>query len=380
MAAELSSVKKITHTRLRDKPWFTPLVGLVGLLIIWIVLNWVISGQTLWDWLLHGVWQCQGKCVVDMVGQTLRRMTPIAFAALCGVMCERAGVVDIGIEGKMLMAAMVGYAVNLFSYQALLAGGMPTPDAANIARILALIAAIIGTLPLAALHAAISINIKADQIISGTVVNILAIGITGYFYRQFLAQNVPPGPGTFPIMNIAGLESINFLGIGPIFFQQKPLTYMMLISVILIWYILYFTPWGLRTRAVGEHPRAADTLGINVSKMRWTNVMLGGVLAALGGAWFTLESVDVFTPLMTNGLGFIGLAAMIFGKWNPFGAVIGAFIFGLGDSVTTSLSISRPDIPSQIPQMLPYILTIVVLTGIVGRAIAPAADGTPYEK
>ena len=108
--------------------------------------------------------------------------------------------------------------------------------------------------------------------------------------------------------------------------------------------------------------------------------MLGGVLAALGGAWFTLESVDVFTPLMTNGLGFIGLAAMIFGKWNPFGAVIGAFIFGLGDSVTTSLSISRPDIPSQIPQMLPYILTIVVLTGIVGRAIAPAADGTPYEK
>ncbi len=378
MAANSTSVRKSTRTRLQDKRWFLPLIGVVGLLVIWIGLNWVISGQTLWDWLFHGSWQCSGKCVVDMVGQTLRRMTPIAFAALCGITCERAGVVDIGIEGKMLMAAMVGYGVNLFAYQALLAGGMPAANAANIARIIALAAAVLGTLPLAALHAAISINIKADQIISGTVINILAIGITGYFYRQFLAQNVPPGPGTFPILNIPGLEAIPVLG--PIFFQQKPLTYIMLIAVFLIWYVLFFTPWGLRTRAVGEHPRAADTLGINVYKMRWTNVLLGGVLAALGGAWFTLEAVDVFTPLMTNGLGFIGLAAMIFGKWNPFGAVIGAFIFGLGDSVTTSLSISRPDIPSQIPQMLPYILTIIVLTGIVGRATAPAADGTAYEK
>ncbi len=145
-------------------------------------------------------------------------------------------------------------------------------------------------------------------------------------------------------------------------------------------YVLFYTRWGLRTRAVGEHPRAADTLGVNVYRTRYINVLVGGLIAGLGGAWFTLEAVDVFNPLMTNGLGFIGLAAMIFGKWNPFGALIGALIFGLGTSVTATISIFRPDIPSQIPQMLPYILTIVVLTGVVGRAVPPAADGQPYEK
>ena len=351
--------------RWQDSRWVTPLIAAFGLLAGWALLNMVIGGQ------------CDGNCVVSTLGQTLRRMTPIAFAALCGVMCERAGVVDIGIEGKMLMAAMVGYGVNLFVFQGL-KDVMPLESAANLARVLALLAAVISALPLAALHAAMSINIKADQIISGTVINILAIGVTGYFYRQFLAQNLPAGPGTFPIMNIPGLENIPV--IGPIFFQQKPLTYIMLAAVLLIQYVLFFTPWGLRTRSVGEHPRAADTLGINVYKMRWTNVLLGGVLAGLGGAWFTLEAVDVFNPLMTNGLGFIGLAAMIFGKWKPAGALIGAFIFGLGDSVTTTLGIFRPDIPSQIPQMLPYILTIIVLTGVVGRAIPPAADGQAYEK
>jgi simple sugar transport system permease protein len=154
----------------------------------------------------------------------------------------------------------------------------------------------------------------------------------------------------------------------------------MFILVFFIQYLLFFTPWGLRTRAVGEHPRAADTLGINVFWMRYSNVLAGGLLAGLGGAWFTLEAVDVFNPGMTNGLGFIGLAAMIFGKWSPFGALLGALIFGLGNSVTSTISIFRPDIPSQIPQMLPYILTIIVLTGVVGRAVSPAADGTPYEK
>jgi simple sugar transport system permease protein len=168
--------------------------------------------------------------------------------------------------------------------------------------------------------------------------------------------------------------------IGPILFTQKPLTYIMLILVVLIHYMLYFTPWGLRVRSVGEHPRAADTLGINVFKTRYISVVLGSILAGLGGVWFTLEAVDVFNPAMTNGLGFIGLAAMIFGKWNPFGALIGALIFGLGTSVTATVSIFRPDIPSQIPQMLPYLLTIIVLTGVIGRSVPPAAENTPYEK
>lgn len=365
MAASSKPISKININRWMKSRWATLLISAFGLVASWVLLNLIIGGQ------------CDGNCVVSTLAQTLRKMTPIAFAALCGVLCERAGVTDIGIEGKMLMSAMVGYAVNLFVFQSLL-GIMPVESAANLARVLALLAAVLSALPLAALHASLSINIKADQIISGTVINILAIGVTGYFYRQFLAENLPAGPGTFPLLNIPGLENIPV--IGPIFFQQKPLTYIMLITVIVINYVLFFTPWGLRTRAVGEHPRAADTLGINVYRVRWINVLAGGLVAGFGGAWFTLEAVDVFNPLMTNGLGFIGLAAMIFGKWTPFGALIGAFIFGLGDSVTATLSIFRPDIPSQIPQMLPYILTIVVLTGVVGRATPPAADGQPYEK
>jgi simple sugar transport system permease protein len=306
-----------------------------------------------------------------------RVATPIAFAAFCGVMCERAGVVDIGIEGKLLMGAMAGYAVNLFAFQAL-KDSMGVQAAGNLSRWLAVLAGVLASVILAALHAVVSIEFKVNQIISGTVVNILALGVTGYFYRQFLAENLPAGPGTFPIWNIPLLDKIPF--IGPILFQQKPLTYIMFILVFAIQYVLFFTPWGLRTRAVGEHPRAADTLGINVFRTRYINVLVGGMIAGLGGVWFTLEAVDVFNPGMTNGLGFIGLAAMIFGKWSPFGALLGALIFGLGNSVTSTISIFRPDIPSQIPQMLPYLLTIIVLTGVVGRAIPPAADGEPYEK
>jgi ABC-type uncharacterized transport system permease subunit len=345
--------------------WVTALLIGFGLTATWWLLNLVIGGQ------------CREKCVIDTLAQMFRVATPIAFAAFCGVMCERAGVVDIGIEGKMLMGAMVGYAVNLFAFQAL-KDSMGIEAAGNLSRWLAVLAGVLSAMLLAALHAVVSIEFKANQIISGTVINILALGVTGYFYRQFLAENLPPGPGTFPIVNIPLLDKIPFLG--PILFQQKPLTYIMFILVFAIQYVLFFTPWGLRTRAVGEHPRAADTLGINVFRTRYINVLVGGAIAGLAGVWFTLEAVDVFNPGMTNGLGFIGLAAMIFGKWSPFGALLGALIFGLGNSVTSTISIFRPDIPSQLPQMLPYLLTIIVLTGVVGRAIPPAADGEPYEK
>jgi len=349
--------------------WLRALINwamiLFALVASWALLNLVIGGA------------CGGRCVTDTLAQTLRLATPIAFAALCGVVCERAGVVDIGIEGKMLMAAMMAYAVNLFAYQGLKEIVDPA-TAGSISRMIALIIAMLSSLILAALHAVVSIRFKADQIISGTVINILAIGVTGYFYRQFLAENLPAGPGTFPRMPIPLLADIPV--IGPILFNQQPLTYIMLILMVLLNYVLFFTPWGLRTRAVGEHPRAADTLGINVYFTRYANVWIGGLIAGLGGAWFTLEAVDVFNPMMTNGVGFIGLAAMIFGKWSPFGGLAGALIFGLGTSVTTTVSIYRPDIPPQIPQMLPYLLTIIVLTGVVGRAIPPAADGQPYEK
>jgi simple sugar transport system permease protein len=250
--------------------------------------------------------------------------------------------------------------------------------AGDLSRWLAVLAGMASALLLGALHAWASIRFKIDQIISGTVINILAPGFTGYMYRQFLSQNLPAGPGTFPIFNVPLLSQIPV--IGPILFQQKPLTYIMLLTAIGIHLMLFRTRWGLRSRAVSEHPLAADTLGINVIRTRYINVLVGGLIAGLGGVWFTLEAVDVFSPEMTNGLGFIGLAAMIFGKWTPFGALLGALIFGLGNSATATISIFRPDIPSQIPQMLPYLLTIIVLTGVVGRAVAPAADGKPYEK
>lgn len=345
--------------------WVTVLFTIFALVAAWGLLNLVIGGQ------------CGGKCVSDTFSQMLRVATPLALAAFCGVMCERAGVVDIGIEGKMLMGAMAGYAVNLFSYQSL-KDVIDPATAGSWSRILGVIAALLSSVILAWLHGVVSIKFKTDQIISGTVINILAIGVTGYLYRQFLATNLPAGPGTFPKVAIPLLKDIPF--IGPILFNQQPLTYVMLILVFVLHYVLFSTPWGLRVRAVGEHPRAADTLGVNVNRIRYINVLIGGLIAGLGGAWFTLESADVFNPLMTNGRGFIGLAAMIFGKWTPFGSLIGALIFGLGSSVTTTVGIYRQDIPSQIPEMLPYILTIIVLTGVVGRAIAPAADGQVYEK
>jgi simple sugar transport system permease protein len=349
----------------RNAWWVTVLLIGFGLIAAFALLNWVIEGK------------CDQKCVTDMLAQMFRLATPIAFAAFCGLMCERAGIFNIGIEGQMLMAAMVGYAVKLFAYQWL--SSFMSPAAAAVGcQLLAVLAGLLSALLLAALHAALCIRFKADQIISGTVINILALGLTGYFYRQFLAENLPPAPGTFAYFPIPGLSQIPILG--PIFFNQKPLTYVLFIAVFFLQYLLFFTPWGLRTRSVGEHPRAADTLGVNVLKMRYANVLIAGLLAGIGGVWFTLETVDVFNPGMTNGLGFIGLAAMIFGKWNPFGALLGALIFGLGNSVTTMVSIYRPDIPSHIPQMLPYILTIVVLTGVVGRAVPPAAGGKPYEK
>jgi simple sugar transport system permease protein len=349
-----------------ERPWWvTALVGFLVLAAGWWLLNLIIGGK------------CGADCVVGTLAQTLRLATPIAFAAFCGVMCERAGVINIGIEGMMLMSAMVCYAVNLFGF-GILQSSMGPQAAGDLSRWLALAAGLVAAMLLAALHAVISIKFKGDQIISGTVINMLALGLTGYMYREFLSQGIPAGPGTFPYAPIPLLSQIPI--IGPIVFNQKPLTYIMLITCVVINFVLFSTRWGLRTRAVGEHPRAADTLGINVFRTRYINVIIGGLIAGLGGAWFTLEAVDVFNPGMTNGLGFIGLAAMIFGKWTPFGSLLGALIFGLGSSVTTTISIFRPDIPSQIPQVLPYVLTMAVLAGVMGWALPPAADGVPYEK
>lgn len=353
--------------RLTSRQWLTAGVTLFGALFAYLLFNAVIGGQ------------CDARCVIGTLNQTARSAAPIALAAYAGIMCERAGVINIGIEGMMLMGAMVGYLVDIYAFIALKNGGMDPASAGTNARLAGLVCAVLAGGAMAWLHAIASIRFKTDQIISGTVVNILAVGLTGYVYRQYLAENVPTGPGTFPPFDMPLLSQIPV--VGAIFFEgQKPIVYLMLLLTVCLHVMLFQTQWGLRTRAVGEHPRAADTLGINVIRTRYINVVAGGLIAGLAGAWFTLEAVDVFNPLMTNGLGFIGLAAMIFGNWAPLGAFVGALIFGLGSSVQATISIFRPDIPSQFPQMLPYLLTMIVLTGVVGRATPPAADGQPYEK
>jgi simple sugar transport system permease protein len=303
--------------------------------------------------------------------------TPLALGAYCGIFCERAGVVNIGIEGIMLMCALSSqltaqYVGSLWVGTSLEPFGLP-------------FAAFIGVLTgalLGLLHAWLSIRFKVDQIISGTVLNIGAIGVTGALYNVFLAggiaAGVPVSIGTFPVIRVPYLENIPVFG--EVLFQNQPVVYAMLILTGATHYILFFTPWGLRTRAVGEHPGAADTLGVDVNRMRYINVMIGGALAGLGGTWFTLEWVGVFNLLMTGGRGFIALAAMIFGKWTPLGSFLAAMIFGLAQAFQIRVQVSGSTIPFQFLVMAPYILTMLVLAGFGGRAKPPAADGKPYEK
>jgi simple sugar transport system permease protein len=208
------------------------------------------------------------------------------------------------------------------------------------------------------------------------VVNILAVGMTGYLNRQLFATGAPPGLTALPRLNSPGLSDLPW--IGPILFQQKPLALTAIGLVFVVHFALFRTRWGLRTRAVGEHPLAADTVGINVNRLRYMNVVIGGAIAGLGGAFFTLESVPHFEPLMTNGIGFIGLAAMIVGKWTPFGAWGAALLFGVAEAIPTAMQLQGINIPYQIVSLLPYLLTIVVVAGAVGRATPPAADGQPY--
>jgi len=299
-----------------------------------------------------------------VLASALRFATPIAIGAYSGVLCERAAVINIAIEGMMLVAAMVGDLVMLYT--------------GNIW--LGVIGGMLASGLLAILHGVLCINFKTDQIISGTVINIFAIGITGFAYRRFLATPslARPVPSTLQPIHIPFLAQIPILG--DVLFQNRPIVYVMLILTFVLQYVLFKTPWGLRTRAVGEHPLAADTLGIDVYKVRHINVFLGGLVAGLGGVWFSLEQVGHFDMLMTNGKGFIGLAAMIFGKWTPIGSFIAALIFGLPEAIQITMNFYFPNVPYQFLSMIPYVLTMIVLAGVVGQAIPPAADGQPYDK
>lgn len=293
-----------------------------------------------------------------VLAATLRASTPLILGALCGLYGERAGVINIGIEGQMLLAAFLAFVTHA-TFNNLLLG--------------VFVGVLIGAF-LGLFLAFMSVTLKMDQIIGGTVINILAFGLTGYFYQQGMSI-----PNKLQAISLGPLADIPL--IGPVLFNNPPITYLTLLLVALSQYVLFFTRWGLRTRAVGEHPRAADTVGINVFFMRYANVIIGGAFAGLAGAFITLEQVGSFERMMTNGRGFLALAMMIFGKWNPLGAWGASLLIGFTYAFQTQLQfMGRIDIPPQFFGMLPYVLTIIVLAGFVGRARPPAADGIPYEK
>jgi len=302
------------------------------------------------------------RIIIGLFALTLVKATPLTLGALSGTFCERSGVVNIGIEGMMLTSAFTGFAATFFSGSSLV----------GIAAALAT-----GAL-LALLHAVLCIRFELNQIISGTVINLMAVGLTGYFNRVIFSGRTVPGVPTLPRVEIPLLADIPF--IGPILFQHQPIVFTTIVLVFLAHTVLFHTPWGLRTRAVGEHPRAADTLGIDVYKVRYINVVVGGMIAGLAGAFLTLEAVGTFEKLMSNGRGFIALAAMVFGKWSPIGAFGAALLFGFSEALGVRLQIENVAIPYQFLGMLPYLLTIIVLAGVVGRSTPPAASGQPYRK
>lgn len=329
-------------------------------------------------WLSIGLWSALALLVLfayvrapqattAVLTSTIRQSTPIILGALAGIMCERSGVINIGIEGMMLIAAFLAFLFNVWTGSLFLA---------TIGALL--VGALIG-----AFHALMAITLKVDQIIAGTVINILAVGFTGYFYQQGLTTQGKMTPITIPLLADIPL-------IGPVFFTNPPITYLSLLLVGFIHMVLFRTAWGLRTRAVGEHPAAADTVGIAVNRVRYINVIIGGMLAGLAGGFLTLEAVGSFERNMTNGRGFVALAVMIFGKWTPFGAWGGSLLFGFANAMQSQIQFLQNQLPPWLswvaqtpPQfigMLPYLLTIVVLAGFVGRARPPAAVGKVYEK
>jgi simple sugar transport system permease protein len=309
--------------------------------------------------------------ITTMLAESLRLATPIAIGAMAGLWCERSGVVNIAIEGMMLFGACFGF-TTLFYLQ-----NVFPPEQLNFVMFLSVLVAILAGGAAALLHAWLSITFATDQIVSGTVINILAVGVTSFWRREFLLST-EAGTAKLPLISIPVLSDIPI--IGPAIFTNQPIFYMMFIVIIVSHIVLFYTRWGLRTRAVGEEPGAADTLGINVNQMRWRNVLIGGMIAGLAGAWFSLEATGRFNDGMTRGAGFIALAALIFGKWTPFGAFAGALLFGFSDELGTRFQIINVPVPVQFLQMVPYAVTIIVLAGLVGRSFAPKASGQPYKK
>lgn len=334
---------------LRSKPGRANLILGIGLLLfVTAFLTWATAGKAF--------------SLVGMLQSTVVRALPIALGALSGVLCERVAVINIAIEGMLLAGAFAGAVIgSLLGSWVGLAGAVATGGLIGL------------------LLAVLVVTYRVDQIVAGIVINIFVLGLTSYLTSQILAVHIQLNDAPiFRAFRVPVLGDIPVLG--PVLFQQNLFVYGTFLLVALSTYYLFHTRMGLRARAVGEHPRAADTLGISVYRIRYINVTLGGMVAGFGGAWFTLGAVGRFDEGMTGGRGFIGLAAMIFGRWHPAGALAAALVFGFADSLQQKMAIIQTPIPSEFLAMAPYLATIVVVAGLIGRSRPPAADGKPYVK
>jgi len=298
-----------------------------------------------------------------LLSTTLRMATPLILAALGGMFSERSGVINIALEGIMLIGAFTAMAGSYF-----------------FSPWIGVLGAVIVGMIIAAAHALVSISFRADQIVSGTAINIFAAGITGFLLRLIFGD-----AGQSPSVQDVGTWKIPFIKnipvIGGVFGEQIPFVYIALILVAVSYWILFKTPFGLRIRSVGEHPAAADSVGINVIGMRYIAVIMSGFFAGLAGASLSIGLLDLFVKNMSSGRGFIALAAMIFGRWTPHGAMLAALLFGFADALQMlAQTIGLTFVPRQFLLMAPYILTILALTGVIGRSTPPAADGEPYIK
>ena len=304
--------------------------------------------------------------VESILAASLVAALPLIYGSLAGVLCERSGVINVGIEGQLLAGAFTAAMVG-------------TMTGSVVAGMVA--AAVSGAL-VTTLLAVLAIRYLVDQVVLGVILNLLVTGLTGILYDKVMSEdtasyNQPPGAESWDIPVLSDIPVI-----GPVIFRQNIFVYVAIVLVVAVWWLLFHSRWGLRTRAVGEHPAAADTVGIKVNRLRFTNVLIAGLVAGLGGAALTIGEDLSFGKEMTVGKGFIALAVLIVGRWNPLGALAGALLFGFANSIQRFLTGADGGfvVPSEFLKMLPYLVTIVAVAGLIGRVRAPAADGKPYIK
>jgi len=334
-------------------------------------LRWVVTAAIVFFVVAFLAWATTGQKgtsipLLGLLSNTIFLAVPLILGALAGVVCERSGVINIAIEGQMIAGAWAGALFATVTHN----------------LYIGVLAALVAGAGMGWLLAVFAIRYLVNQVVLGVVLNVFALGLTGFIYDAVMQPNTLTlnQPDVFQNVAVPVLSSIPI--IGPLLFDQTVIVYATYVLIVVVDVALFRTRWGLRTRAVGEHPKAADTVGINVLRTRYRNVMLGGAIAGLAGAALTIGAIGAFTKDISSGKGFIALAAVIFGRWSPRGATAAALLFAFADALQTELSFINPPvvIPSYFLAMLPYLATIFAVAGLVGRVRAPAADGEPYVK